>query len=52
MLRCRSYRVWGGWETVHPASMGKLSQREVFPWKQPYRFMGGAPGGGPCHPAA
>lgn len=35
-------RVWGAWEAVHPAALGRASQREAFPWQEPFRFGGGA----------
>lgn len=34
-------RIWGAWEAVHPAALGRKSQREAFPWKDPIRFEGG-----------
>ena len=34
-------RIWGAWEAVHPAALGRKSQREAFPWHDPIRFEGG-----------
>jgi hypothetical protein len=34
-------RIWGAWEAVHAAALGRKSQREAFPWKDPVRFEGG-----------
>jgi len=34
-------RIWGAWEAVHPAALGRKSQREAFPWHDPVRFEGG-----------
>ena len=49
--RCQTWnrnRIWGSWDVVHPASLGKMSQSEVFPWQNIYLYQGGAS----VHPAS